>query len=183
MTLLLDVTTDGIEGSPIPKKRLTQQPLKQPLHLPPCNGVPCGMHQPGINLSFCFFSFFNFRFSFKLCVGFFFCSLLPLSFFQLSLIAVSPFLLTTFLETPYPARTRPHLHLRQVQVSVATRPIPFGFQPAIASAMLVALVEDPRQGGRIRDTPRYALSKGRAGKTIPGFSKGFIIIYLPGSDL
>ena len=33
-TLLLDITTDGIEESPLRMERLRQQTLKQPLHLP-----------------------------------------------------------------------------------------------------------------------------------------------------
>ena len=40
--------------------------------------------------AFCFFSFFNFRFSFRLSWAFFCFSLLPLSFFPLSAIFVSP---------------------------------------------------------------------------------------------
>ena len=45
--------------------------------------------------AFCFFSFFNFRFSFRLSWAFFCFSLLPLSFFPLSAIFVSPCLKMT----------------------------------------------------------------------------------------
>ncbi len=50
---------------------------------------PCGNHRktPGI---YCFFSFFNLRFSFGLSWAFFCCSFLPLSLFPLSPISVSP---------------------------------------------------------------------------------------------
>ena len=46
--------------------------------------------------AFCFFSFFNFRFSFRLSWAFFCFSLLLLSFFPLSAIFVSPCLKMTF---------------------------------------------------------------------------------------
>ena len=62
---------------------------------------------PGI---YCFFSFFNFRFSFGLSWAFFCCSFLPLSFFPLSPISVSPCLsllfyyLRTGFTSDYPSR-------------------------------------------------------------------------------
>jgi len=50
--------------------------------------------------AFCFFSFFNFRFSFRLSWAFFCFSLLPLSFFPLSAIFVSPCLKVNPMSTP-----------------------------------------------------------------------------------
>ena len=51
------------------------------------------------------------------------------------------FLVNHFLETHYPALTLPHLHLRQVQVSVATRSTPSEFQITARSDLSQRLIQ------------------------------------------